>query len=111
MNDHPVPRRGDVIVTEVVGVGGRTIRKRRPFVIISPDDINQAQFTYLAAPLTTGRFPYHYRIPCNVGGQAGHIVLDQLYTVDATRAGRPRGRVSAGTLRATLDRLREMFAD
>ena len=111
MSDGEAVRRGDVIVAEMSDARGREIRKRRPYVVVSPDDMNAARFTYLAAPLTTGHHPYRFRVPCEVLGRRGHVVLDQLYTIDARAVRRPVARIGPATVRAALLLLREMFAD
>jgi|GEM_PF-906769 len=111
MSDTVAIRRGDVVIAEVVSAGGRQIRKVRPYLVISPDVLNDLQFTFLVAPLTTGHHPYKYRVPCEMGGRRGHIVLDQLYTLDAAQAGPPINQISATALRTALAALREMFAE
>lgn len=111
MSERAPIRRGDVVIAEVVSARGREIRKVRPYLVISPDVLNDLQFAFLVAPLTTGHHPYKYRVPCQLGGRRGHIVLDQLYTLDASQAGAPVNRISPAALRTALSALREMFAE
>jgi mRNA interferase MazF len=111
MSERAQIRRGDVVIAEVVSASGRQIRKVRPYLIISPDVLNDLQFTFLVAPLTTGHHPYKYRVPCELGGRRGHIVLDQLYTLDAAQAGPPISHIGPAALRTALATLREMFAE
>ena len=111
MSDPAQVRRGDVVVAELPDPRGHEMRKRRPCVVISPDDMNEAQFTYLLVPLTTGRHPFRYRVPCSFQGQAGHIVLDQVWVSDASQVSSPIGKLPASTMRDALARLREMFAE
>ncbi len=75
-----------------------------------PDELNAHLQTFIVAPLTTGSHPYPFRIPCRLAGKSGHIVLDQLRTVDRARLVRRVARLSAPTLAKVLTGLQEMFA-
>jgi mRNA interferase MazF len=105
------PRRGDVYLTSLDPTLGREIRKTRPCVIVSPNELNDHLSTFLAAPMTTGGHPYPFRIGCRFQGKDGFIVLDQLRTVDRARLVRRLGRVSLPTLSKALSVLQEMFAE
>ena len=104
------PTRGEVFLVNLDPTIGREIRKIRPCLVVSPDELNAHLSTYLVAPLTTGSHPYPFRIPCRFRGKAGFVVLDQLRTVDRERLVRKAGRVTPGTLERTLLVLQEMFA-
>lgn len=62
------------------------------------------------APITTKGRPYPSRVPCQFDGKDGHIVLDQLRTVDKTRLVKTLGTIDAGTQRSVLAKLSAMFA-
>jgi mRNA interferase MazF len=102
--------RGEVYLVARDPTHGREIRKTRPCVIVSPDELNAHLGTFIVAPLTTGPHPYPFRVPCRVAGKSGHIVLDQIRTVDRARLGRRLAKVSAATLSSVLAGLQEMFA-
>jgi len=102
--------RGDVFLVALDPTLGREIRKTRPCVIVSPDELNGALSTFIVAPLTTGSHPYPFRIPCRFAGKSGHVVLDQLRTVDRARLAKKVGRISPSTLERVLAVLQEMFA-
>ena len=103
-------RRGEVYLVALDPTRGREIRKTRPCVVISPDELNSALATFIVAPLTTGTHAYPFRVPCRFGGKSGHIVLDQVRTVDRVRLVRRLGKLSADALTGTLQVLQEMFA-
>jgi mRNA interferase MazF len=103
-------RRGDVYLVELAPTRGREIRKTRPCAVVSPDELNTYLTTFIVVPLTTGSHGYPFRLPCRVAGRSGHLVLDQIRTVDRERLGRRIGRLTPATLNATLETLREMFA-
>jgi len=102
--------RGDVFLVALDPTLGREIRKTRPCVVVSPDELNGALSTFIVAPLTTGSHPYPFRIPCRFAGKSGHVVPDQLRTIDRARLSRKVGRISPSTLARVLGVLREMFA-
>lgn len=106
----PAIARGEIYLVNLDPTQGHEIRKTRPCVIVSPDELNAHLATFIVAPLTTGSHPYPFRIPCRVGGKAGHVVLDQLRTVDRGRLVRRLGRLTPATLTAILTVLQEMFA-
>lgn len=105
------PHRGDVYLITLDPTLGREIRKTRPCVVVSPDELNAHLSTFLVAPMTTGGHPYPFRIACRFQRRDAFIVLDQLRTVDRARLIRKLGRVTGATLSKSLGVLREMFAE
>ena len=105
------PRRGEVYLVGLDHTQGREIRNTRPCLVVSPDELNAHLRTAIVAPMTTGGHPYPFRLPCRFQRRAGHVVLDQLRTVDTERLVRRLGLLSPDTTRAALAVLREMFAD
>ncbi|MEB3326267.1 MAG: type II toxin-antitoxin system PemK/MazF family toxin [Synechococcus sp.] len=89
---------------------GSEIRKTRPCAIVSPDELNYHQRTFLVAPLTTGGHSYPFRVRCTFGGKEGHVVADQLRAVDRERLVKQLGRLSETTLNDLLRILQAMFA-
>ena len=67
--------------------------------------------TVIVAPMTTGNRSAPFRIPVSFGGKNGLILLDRMRTLDKQRLVRRLGAVERRTLRATLTRLRDVFAD
>jgi len=106
----PDVRRGQVFLVQLDPARGREIRKTRPCVVISPDELNAHLRTFLVAPHTPGAHSYPFRIACRFRGRAGFIVLDQIRTIDGERLLRPLGRISPATLARVLGSLQEMFA-
>ena len=103
-------RRGDVFLVNLNPTRGGEIRKSRPCLVVSPDELNAHLRTFIVAPLTTGSYAYPFRVPCRFQGRAGHVVLDQLRTVDGQRLVRRLGILSRAVLEQALPVLREMFA-
>lgn len=104
-------RRGEVFRVALDPTRGGEIRKTRPCVIVSPDELNAYLRTFIVAPLTTGGHPYPFRVPCRFGRRAGHAVLDQIRTVDRERLMRRMGRLTPPAVSRVLQVLQEMFAE
>ena len=106
----PGVRRGEVFLVNLSPAVGGEIQKARPCVVVSPDELNANLRTFIVAPMTTGGHAYPFRVSCRFRGRAGHVVVDQIRTVDRERLVRPLGRLSATTLSRTLGVLQEMFS-
>ena len=106
---HTDPSRGDVYLIELDPTRGSEIRKTRPCLVISPDELNQHLRTVIVAPMTTGGQAYPWRVRCRFRDRAGFVAMDQLRTVDSERLSRRLGRIAPGTLSAVLAVLQEMF--
>jgi mRNA interferase MazF len=102
-------KRGDVHLIGLDSTRGREIKKTRPCVIISPDQLNAHLQTVTIAPLTSSGKAYPFRVPCVFDKKQGLIVLDQMRTVDRERLLRRLGAISEAELDSTLALLREMF--
>lgn len=106
-----VARRFDVYLVALDPTIGSEIRKTRPCVVVSPDEMNAHIATVIVAPMTTRRRLYPTRIPCRFQGKSGEIVLDQLRTVDRARLVKRLGRISPAAQQEILAALAEMFAE
>ncbi len=103
-------RRGEVFLVDLSPTRGNEIRKTRPCAVVSPDDLNQYLRTFIVAPLATGGHPYPFRVPCTFEGKHGHIVLDQIRTIDGERIIRKLGDLTPTTLKRVLSTLQQFFA-
>ncbi len=89
---------------------GSEIRKKRPCVVISPDEMNQHIRTVIVAPMTTSGQAYPTRVGCQFRGKSGQVVLDQIRTVDKARLVKRLGRLDQRATHRVLSVLGEMFA-
>ena len=103
-------RRFDIGLVHLDPTRGSEIRKTRPCVVVSPDELNQALRTIIVAPMTTGGRAYPWRVPVTFDGRDGHIALDQLRTVDTSRLIKILDRLDLHTADQTLQLLAELFA-
>ncbi|MFA5805001.1 MAG: type II toxin-antitoxin system PemK/MazF family toxin [Melioribacteraceae bacterium] len=90
---------------------GTEIKKTRPCVIISPNEMNHHIATVIIAPLTSKLRNYPTRIPCKVEGRQGQIVLDQIRTVDKVRLIKKIDTLNRITQSKVLSVLKEMFSE
>ena len=89
---------------------GHEIKKTRPCLIISPNEMNHHISTVIVAPMTTKGRNYPTRIACSFQGEKGQIVLDQIRTVDKQRLVKKVGVISKSAQVKVLSLLQELFA-
>jgi mRNA interferase MazF len=89
---------------------GHEIKKTRPCLVISPNEMNHHISTVIVAPMTTKGRNYPTRISCSFQGKKGQVVLDQIRTIDKKRLVRRLGVISKSTQSKTLNLLQELFA-
>ena len=105
-----VVKRFDVYLINLDPTMGSEIKKTRPCLIISPDEMNRYINTVIVAPMSTQGRSYPTRVACRFQGKQGQVVLDQIRTVDKLRLVRRLGRIDAATQTNVLSILEEMFA-
>jgi mRNA interferase MazF len=103
-------RRFEVFLINLDPTIGHEIKKTRPCLVISPDEMNHFISTVIVAPLTTKSRRYPTRVSCKVKGKSADIVLDQIRAVDKRRLIKRLGTVNLTTQRNTITILQEMFA-
>jgi mRNA interferase MazF len=106
-----VARRFDIFLVTLDPTVGREIRKTRPCVVVSPDEMNEEIGTAIVAPMTTKSHAYPTRVECTFQGKRGRVVLDQIRTVDRVRLVRRLGKLSAATSSEVLAVLGETFSE
>jgi mRNA interferase MazF len=103
--------RGGVHLVALDPTKGSEVRKTRPCLIVSPDELNQSLRTVVVAPMTTGGQVYPWRVPCRFQRRSGYVALDQLRTVDTERLVKRLGKLDPDTVSQVLRVLQEMFAE
>jgi mRNA interferase MazF len=102
--------RFDVYLINLDPTIGAEIRKTRPCVILSPDEMNRHIATAIVAPMITKGRPYPSRVSCKFESKDGQIVLDQIRAVDKVRLVKKLGHLNKPYQDAVLSVLNEMFA-
>ena len=89
---------------------GHEIKKTRPCLIISPNEMNRYIGTVIVAPMTTKVRNYPTRVGCSFQDKKGHVVLDQIRTVDKKRLVKKLGTINSQAQNRVLNILQELFA-
>ena len=104
------PRRFEVWLVSLDPTVGVEIRKTRPCIVVSPDEMNRNLGTVIVAPLSSTVRSYPSRVRVRFQGRDGEAALDQLRAVDHRRLLKRLGTVSPDAARRLLDTLMEMFS-
>jgi len=102
--------RGEIWLINLNPTLGSEIKKTRPCVVVSPQDMNDHLRTIIIAPMTTKGRSAGFRVPITHDGKKGLILLDQMRAIDKTRLVKKLGTIGAKTLHSTLNTLQETFA-
>lgn len=105
-----VVSRFEVYLVRLDPTEGHEIRKTRPCLIVSPNEMNHHIDTVIVAPMTTKGRPYPTRVSVKFRRKSGQIALDQLRTIDTSRLVKRLGSVDPHTADRVLAVLAEMFA-
>ena len=100
-----------VIIVNLDPTVGSEIKKTRPCVVISPNEMNKYIRTIVIAPITSKSKKYPTRIKINPEGNENWVVLDQIRTVDKIRAIKQIGFLSNSEIRAIKNIIRETYVD
>lgn len=90
---------------------GSEIKKTRPCVVISPDEMNRHLRTVVIAPMMTTSRSYPTRVEIKHQNKMGWIVLDQIRTIDKQRIIKELGKLSKLEIKEVKSILRETFVD
>jgi mRNA interferase MazF len=101
--------RFDVFLVALDPTLGREIKKTRPCLVISPDEMNKHLDTVIIAPMTTKGRDYPTRVACTFQGETGKVVLDQIRTVDKVMLVKRLGTLAGVGRKRTMEVLGEMF--
>ena len=104
------PGRDEVWLVSLDPTHGAEIKKTRPCLVISPDEMNRYLHTVIVAPMTTSPRSYPTRVEVRFQGKSGQVALDQLRAVDRQRLVRKLGAVSASTANAVSATVLEIFS-
>ena len=101
----------EVFLIDLDPTRGHEMRKTRPCLVVSPNEINRAIATVIVAPMTTKSRDYPTRVRLRFQGKQGWVVLDQVRTIDKTRLVKKLGKITDGEIEQVKEILREMLVD
>ena len=102
--------RGDIWLINLDPTKGSKIKKTRPCIIVSPQEMHDFLRTVIIAPMTSKGRAAGFRVPITHDGKKGLILLDQIRSVDKARLVKKVGKANPKTLTASLAVLQEAFA-
>ncbi len=100
-----------IILVNLDPILGSEIKKTRPGVVISPNEMNKFLNTVVIAPMTTSSKNYPTRIEVRHDNKIGWIVLDQIRTIDKQRIIKDLGRLTKSEINELKSVLKETYID
>lgn len=88
---------------------GSEIKKIRPCIVVSPDELNRHLNTVIIVPLTSTIRNCPFRVRCLVADKEGEAAIDQLKTVDKSRIGKYVSSLRKSEIKQMKEVLRQMF--
>ena len=101
----------DIVLVNLDPTVGSEIKKTRPCIVISPDEMNKYLKTIVIAPLTSTSRPYPTRIELKQVTTKGWIVLDQIRTIDRIRITKQLGKLTASEIESVKAVIQETYVD
>ncbi|OJF75588.1 MAG: growth inhibitor PemK [Treponema sp. CETP13] len=101
----------EVYLVDLDPTKGSEIQKKRPCLVISPNEMNHYINTVIIAPMTTKSHNYPTRVELKFKDKQGWIVLDQIRTIDKSRLIKKMGKTEKKTIVKVKNILREMLID
>ena len=104
-------RQFEIILVNLDPTIGSEIKKTRPCVVISPDEMNRYLRTLVIAPMTTTSKNYPTRVEIKHENKLGWIVLDQVRTIDKQRIIKNLGKLSRPEIKEVKSIIKETYVD
>jgi mRNA interferase MazF len=104
-------KRFDVYLVNLYPTVGHEIKKNRPCLVISPDELNRNISTVIVAPMTTKGHNYPTRVSCTFDDKKGQILLEQMRAVDKKRLIKRLGKVGSLVQSQVFSVLSELFSE
>jgi mRNA interferase MazF len=99
----------DIVLVNLDPTMGSEMKKTRPCVILSPNEMNRYLQTIVIAPMTSSSKPYPTRVPVKHKGINGWIAIDQIRTIDRVRIVKRFERLSEIEIEQVKNVLHETF--
>jgi mRNA interferase MazF len=100
-----------LVVVNLDPTMGNEMKKTRPCVVISPDEMNRFLQTIVIAPVTSTSKTYPTRIPIKQGKTKGWVVLDQIRTIDRRRIVKAVGSLNAKEILKLKGVMKETYVE
>ena len=97
----------DIILVNLNPTKGSEIKKTRPCLVISPNEMNKYLKTVVVAPMTTAEKKYPTRVIVNHNDKIGAVAIDQIRTIDKSRVIKSLGKIS----KVEIDQCKEVILE
>ncbi|AEF85407.1 toxin-antitoxin system, toxin component, MazF family [Treponema primitia ZAS-2] len=101
----------DIFLINLDPTIGHEIKKTRPCLLISPNEMNENIATVIIAPMTTKSHKYPTRVKISLNGTKGWVVLDQIRSIDKKRILKKIGKLNAKNIEEVKNIIREMLVE
>jgi mRNA interferase MazF len=101
----------DIFWIDLNPARGHEIKKARPCVVLSPDEMNSNINNIIIAPMTSKSRSYPTRLKVTFEKKPGWIVLDQIRTIDKIRLKEKTGHLEETEIAEVKSILKEMLID
>lgn len=101
----------EIVVVNLDPTIGSDIKKKRPCLVVSPNEMNKHLATIVICPITSQSKNYPTRVSFDLEGQQNWIVIDQLRTVDQSRVTKAIGNLDEETIEQVKAVIKETFVD
>ncbi len=101
----------EIVVVNLDPTIGSEIKKKRPYVIVSPIEMNKHLATVVVCPITSQSRDYPTRVSFDLEGETNWIVIDQIRTIDKTRITKNIGILAENIIEQVKNVIKETFVD
>ncbi len=100
-----------IVIVNLDPTVGSEIKKKRPCVIISPNEMNKHLATIVVCPITSQSRNYPTRVSFNLEEQENWVVIDQIRTIDKSRITKTIGNLDEETIERVKNVIKEAYVD
>jgi len=101
----------DIVIVNLEPTIGSEIKKTRPYVIVSPDEMNKYLRTITITPITSQSKAYPTRVQIQLEEKTNWVVIDQIRTIDKSRVLKSISKLNYDEITQVKNIIRETFVD
>lgn len=101
----------EIVIVNLDPTVGSEIKKKRPCIIISPNEMNKYLATVVVCPITSQSKNYPTRVRFDLEGKENWIVIDQLRTIDKSRVTKTIGHLEGEIIAQVKGIIKETYVD
>lgn len=101
----------EIVLVNLDPTMGSEMKKTRPCVVLSPNEMNKYLQTIVVAPMTSSSKPYPTRVEVKQNSTQGWVAIDQIRTIDRIRVVNVLGILSPREIQKVKSVIKETFVD